>query len=203
MASEAQLAPAQAGELRADGTFVIKREERPNGWAETHRVGKLKIRGEREPRTINYNDYAKLLTFYSTQERLIKDRRHVAVTLTDGLVVNTADITSLEQADETRFIPKTPQVDDKIRNLPTQELLLDMEGNTLGISATKREIEACACDKFRIAKCHYLEREDGSRDYLTSLDMIPDALECCKSDEPGYEPTIVQRYKYGIPQLWK
>lgn len=201
MTSKAQLAPAQAGELRADGTFVIKREARPNGWTETHRVGKLKIRGEREPRTINYNDYAKLLTFYNAQERLIKDRKHIMVALSDGLVVNTADITSLEQAEENHFIPKEAQVEDKIRNLPTQELLLDTEGNTLGVSATKREIEACACDKFRIAKCHYLEREDGARVYLTSLDLIPDALEYRKSKEPGYAPTIVQHYKYGIPQL--
>jgi hypothetical protein len=202
MTSEAQLAPAQAGELRADGTFVVKREERPNGWAETHRVGKLKIRGEREPRTINYNDYAKLLTFYNAQERLIKDRKHIMVALSDGLVVNTADITSLEQAEEDHFTPKEAQVDDKIRELPTQELLLDLDGNTLATSAkTWREIDAKTGDKFRVAHCHYLEREDGSRDYLTSLDMIPDAMEYRKSDEPGYAPTIVQRYKYGIPQL--
>lgn len=196
------LATQPAGELRADGTFVTSRVELPNGWQETHRVGKLKIRGEREPRTINYNDYAKLLTFYNAQERLIKDRKHIMVTLSDGLVVNTADITSLEQADETRFIPKIPQVDDKIRELPTQELLLDLDGNTLATSAkTWREIDAKTGDKFRVAHCHYLEREDGSRDYLTSLDMIPDAMEYRKSDEPGYAPTIVQRYKYGIPQL--
>lgn len=202
MNNETQIAPAQAGELRADGTYVVNREELPNGWRETHRVGKLKIRGEREPRTINYNDYAKLLTFYSTQERLIKDRRHVAVTLTDGLVVNTADITSLEQADEERFTPKEPQVDEEIRKLPTQELLLDLNGNPLAASAkTWREIDAKTGDKFRVAHCHYLERKDGSRDYLTSLDLIPDALEYRKSEEPGYAPTIVQRYKYGIPQL--
>lgn len=201
MSNEAQLAPAQAGELRADGTFVIRREERPNGWQETHRVGKLKIRGEREPRTINYNDYAKLLTFYSTQERLVKDRRHVAVTLSDGLIVNTADITSLEQADEEHFTPKTADVSDEIRNLPTQELLLDMEGNTLAISATMRAATEKAGEKFRIARCHFLERQDGTRDYLTSLDLIPDALEYRKSEEPGYAPALVQHYKYGIPQL--
>ena len=201
MNNEAQIAPAQAGELRVDGTFVINREELPNGWRETRRVGKLRIRGEREPRTINYNDYAKLLTFYSAQERLIKDRKHVMVVLADGTAVNTADITSLEQADEEHFTPKTADVSDEIRNLPTQELLLDTEGNTLGLSATKREIEAKAGEKFRIAKCHYLQREDGSRDYLTSLDLIPDALEYRKSEEPGYAPTITQHYKYGIPQL--
>lgn len=196
-----ELAPAQTGELRKDGTFVTSREEKPNGWIETHRVGKLKIRGEREPRTINYNDYAKLLTFYSTQERLIKDRRHVAVTLSDGLVVNTADITSLEQADEEHFTPKVAQVDDEIKKLPTQELLLAPDGDILAYSATMREAEAKAGAKFRVAQCHYLQKEDGSRDYLVSLDLIPDALEYRKSDEPGYAPTLVQRYKYGIPQL--
>lgn len=202
MTKGAELAPAQAGVLRADGTFVVARTEKPNGWTETHRVGKLKIRGEREPRTINYNDYAKLLTFWNTQERLIKDRKHIMVTLSDGLVVNTADITSLEQADEDHFTQKEPQVDDEIRKLPTQELLLDLNGNTLATSAkTWREIDPKTGGKFRVAHCHYLEREDGKRDYLTSLDLIPDAMEYRKSDEPGYAPTLVQRYKYGIPQL--
>lgn len=202
MTKGAELAPAQAGVLRADGTFVVARTEKPNGWTETHRVGKLKIRGERKPRTINYNDYAKLLTFWNTQERLIKDRKHIMVTLSDGLVVNTADITSLEQADEDHFMQKEAQVDDEVRKLPTQELLLDLNGNTLATSAkTWREIDPKAGDKFRVAHCHYLEREDGSRDYLTSLDLIPEALEYRKSDEPGYAPTLVQRYKYGIPQL--
>lgn len=202
MTKGAELAPAQTGELRADGTFVVARTEKPNGWTETHRVGKLKIRGEREPRTINYNDYAKLLTFWNTQERLIKDRKHIMVTLSDGLVVNTADITSLEQADEDHFMQKEAQVDEEIRKLPTQELLLDLNGNTLATSAkTWREIDPKTSDKFRVAHCHYTEREDGGRDYLTSLDLIPEALEYRKSDEPGYAPTLVQRYKYGIPQL--
>ena len=202
MTKGAGLAPAQAGVLRADGTFVVARTEKPNGWTEIHRVGKLKIRGEREPRTINYNDYAKLLTFWNTQERLIKDRKHIMVTLSDGLVVNTADITSLEQADEDHFMQKEAQVDDEIRKLPTQELLLDLNGNQIATSAkTWREIDPKTGAKFRVAHCHYLEREDGNRDYLTSLDLIPDAMEYRKSDEPGYAPTLVQRYKYGIPQL--
>ena len=202
MTKGAELAPAQAGVLRADGTFVVARTEKPNGWTEIHRVGKLKIRGEREPRTINYNDYAKLLTFWNTQERLIKDRKHIMVTLSDGLVVNTADITSLEQADEDHFMQKEAQVDDEIRKLPTQELLLDLNGNQLATSAkTWREIGPKTGGKFRAAHCHYLEREDGGRDYLTSLDLIPDAMEYRKSDEPGYAPALVQRYKYGIPQL--
>ena len=202
MTKGAELAPAQTGELRADGTFVVARTEKPNGWTETHRIGKLKIRGEREPRTINYHDYAKLLTVWNTQERLIKDRKHIMVTLSDGLVVNTADITSLEQADEDHFMQKEAQVDDEILKLPTQELLLDLNGNQLATSAkTWREIDPKTGDKFRVAHCHYLERKDGSRDYLTSLDLIPEALEYRKSDEPGYAPTLVQRYKYGIPQL--
>ena len=160
-----ELEPAQAGVLRADGTFVVARTEKPKGWTEIHRVGKLKIRGEREPRTINYNDYAKLLTFWNTQERLIKDRKHIMVTLSDGLVVNTADITSLEQADEDHFMQKEAEVDDEIRKLPTQELLLDLNGNQLATSAkTWREIGPKTGDKLRVAHCHYLEREDGGRD---------------------------------------
>lgn len=196
-----ELAPAKTGELRKDGTFVISREEKPNGWTETHRVGKLKIRGERKPRTINYNDYAKLLTFYSTQERLIKDRKHVMVILADGTAVNTADITSLEQADEEHFTPKTAQVDDEIKKLPTQELLLAPDGDILAYSVTMREAEAKGGERFRVAQCHYLQKEDGTRDYLVSLDMIPEALEYRKSEELGYAPTLVQCYKYGIPQL--
>jgi hypothetical protein len=204
MGNEA-LAPAQAGELRADGTYVLARVEKPNGWIEIVHVGKLRIRGEKEPRTISYGDYAKLLTFYSTQERLIKDRRHVAVTLNDGLVVNTADITSLEQADEERFTPKTADISDEIRNLPTQELLLDLNGGILEKTVTRRSMEQAvsriAGGRVRIAKCHYREDKDGTRQYLTTLDKIPEALEFRKSEEPGYPPTAVQKWKYGIPQF--
>ena len=200
MSNEA-LAPAQAGELRADGTFIVRREEKPNGWVETRRVGKLKIRGEREPRTINYNDYAKLLTFYNAQERLIKDRRHIMVTLTDGLVVNTADITSLEQAEEESFTSKTADVSEEIRSLPTQELLLDLDGRILATTVTLRGTLEKAGEKFRVAKCHYREDADGNRHYLTTIDKIPEALEYRKSSEPGYAPALAQHYKYGIPQL--
>ena len=199
--SNKELAPAQAGEVRVDGTFVTSRVELPNGWQETHRVGKLRIRGEREPRTINYNDYAKLLTFYSAQERLVKDRKHVMVTLSDGLSVNTADITSLELVDEQKFVPKIANVSEDIRKLPTQELLLDMDGTVLDKTVTLRGTLSKAGDKFRVAKCHYLQKEDGSRDYIVSLDLIPEYLEYRKSDEAGYAPTLVQIYKYGIPQL--
>lgn len=196
-----ELAPAKTGELRKDGTFVTKRSEQPNGWTETHRVGKLRIRGEREPRTINYNDYAKLLTFYTAQERLIKDRRHVAVTLSDGFVVNTADITSLEQAEEDHFIAKIATIPDAIKILPTQELILDLNGKIIATSVTRKITQEEAGDRFRIAKCHYREDPDGKRQYLTDLKQIPDALEYRKSEEPGYAPTIAQHYKYGIPQL--
>ena len=199
--SNKEIAPAQAGVLRADGVFVVSRTEKPNGWTETHRVGKLKIRGEREARTINYNDYAKLLTFYNAQERLIKDRKHIMVTLSDGLVVNTADITSLEQAEEDHFTAKSATVSEEIRKLPTQELLLDLDGNKIADTATARAIKEKAGAEFRIAKCHYIERDDGSRDYLTSLDLIPEAMDYRKPEDPAYQPVIRQQYKYGIPQL--
>lgn len=196
-------APAinQAGQLLANGTFIVSRTELPNGWREIHRVGKLKIRGEREPRTINYNDYAKLITFYSAQERLIKDRKHVMVTLTDGLVVNTADITSLEQAEEEHFTEKIATVPDEIKALPTQEITIDLDGKIIAATAMNRITQEKAGDRFRIAKCHYRENQDGKREYLTDLAQIPDALEYRSIDEPGYAPALVQHFKYGIPQL--
>lgn len=198
--TEQALATAQTGELRADGTFVIAKQELPNGWQETCRVGKLRIRGEREPRTINYNDYAKLLTFYKTQERLIKDRKHVMVALGDGSMVNTADITSLDLADEQNFTPKIANVPDEIRNLPIAEILLEKDGTLIAPSVTMREASKIHGRNFYAAKCHYRQNQDGTREYLTQLDQIPEALEYRESEEPGYQPVIVQIYKYGIPQ---
>lgn len=195
------LATQPAGELRADGTFVTSRVELPNGWQETHRVGKLKIRGEREPRTINYNDYAKLLTFYNAQERLIKDRKHIMVTLSDGLVVNTADITSLEQADEQSWTPKVAQVPDELRELPTAELLLRKDGSVIATSATRGEIAKIEDKEYLVAKCHYRQGADGTKLYLTKINQIPEAILYRKQEDADYPPAIAQHFKYGIPQL--
>lgn len=195
------LATQPAGELRADGTFVTSRVELPNGWQETHRVGKLKIRGEREPRTINYNDYAKLLTFYNAQERLIKDRKHIMVTLSDGLVVNTADITSLEQADEQSWTPKVAQVSDELRELPTAELLLRKDGSVIATSATRGEIAKIEDKEYLVAHCHYRQGADGTKLYLTKINQIPEAILYRKQEDADYPPAIAQHFKYGIPQL--
>ena len=190
-----------AGELRADGTFVVNRLELPNGVQETHRVGKLKIRGEREPRTINYNDYAKLLTFYSAQERLIKDRKHIMVTLSDGFVVNTADITSLEQADEQSWVPKVAQVPDELRELPTAELVLRLDGSVIAERATRSEIAKIPEKEYLVAHCHYRQGADGTKIYLTKLDQTPEAILYKKQEDADYPPAIAQHFKYGIPQL--
>lgn len=198
--SNKELAPAQAGVLRADGTFIVARTEKPNGWEETHRVGKLKIRGEREARIINYNDYAKLLTFYSAQERLIKDRKHVMVALSDGLVVNTADITSLEQQDEQKWIPKTANIPEGIKSLPTAEILLSKDGKIIALTAMRKNMEKLT-EEYLVARCHFKERKDGSREYLTKLDQIPEALQYRNAKDKNYPPAVVQRFTYGIPQF--
>ena len=198
--SNKELAPAQAGVLRADGTFIVARTEKPNGWEETHRVGKLKIRGEREARIINYNDYAKLLTFYSAQERLIKDRKHVMVALSDGLVVNTADITSLEQQDEQKWIPKTANIPEGIKSLPTAEILLSKDGKIIALTALRKTTKKLT-EEYLVARCHFKERQDGTREYLTKLDQIPEALQYRNAKDENYPPTVVQRFTYGIPQL--
>lgn len=80
----------------------------------------MRIRGEKNPRRINYADYAKLLTFYTGQARLIKDRKHIMVALSDGALINTADITSLESGESEVFIEKKPTVPENIANLPTK-----------------------------------------------------------------------------------
>lgn len=178
-----ELAPAQAGVLRADGTFVVSRTEKQNGWEETHRVGRLKIRGEREPRTINYNDYAKLLTFWSTQERLIKDRKHVMVALSDGLMVNTADITSLELSDEQKFIRKTAAIEEKLGNLPTEWIEYDHPDEP---------------GYFCEALVHY-SYEHGRKIQHTNHDEIKELRKMRRSEDG--RPIICQIYKYGIPQL--
>ena len=53
-----EIAKRQDGELREDGALVVSKVEKPNGALEIRKVGILKIRGEKEPRTINYADYA-------------------------------------------------------------------------------------------------------------------------------------------------
>ncbi|MBQ1308099.1 MAG: hypothetical protein IIY54_00210 [Ruminococcus sp.] len=196
-----ELTPAKAGELRADGTFVVNVLELPGGWQETHRVARLKIRGEKEPRKINYNDYAKLLTFYNAQERLIKDRKHVMVTLSDGLIVNTADITSLEPQDEQHWTPKIAEVPEDTKKLPTTELLLDTSGKILALTVTRKKTQELGSQQYLAAKCHYREKPDGTRDYLTKLDQIPDAFMYRNAEDPNYPPILVQQFKYGIPQL--
>lgn len=183
MTKGAELDPAQTGELRADGTFVVARTEKPNGWTETHRVGKLKIRGEREPRTINYNDYAKLLTFWNTQERLIKDRKHIMVALSDGLVVNTADITSLEPEDVEKFISKTAEIEKKLGKLPTEWIKYDHPDEP---------------GYFCEALVHY-SYEHGRKIRHTNHDEIKE-LRKMRRGEDG-QPIVCQVYKYGIPQL--
>lgn len=199
--SNKALAPAKAGEVRADGTFVVSVLELPGGWQETHRVGKLKIRGEKEPRKINYNDYAKLLTFYNAQERLIKDRKHVMVTLSDGLIINTADITSLEPADEQSWTPKIAQVPEDVKQLPTTELLLDTAGKIIALTVTRKKTKELGDQQFMVARCHYRTKQDGTKDYLTKIDQIPDAFLYRNAEDLNYPPLIVQQFKYGIPQL--
>ena len=187
------------GEIRADGAYVIAKHELVNGTRETHRVGKLRLRGEREPRTVSFGDYTKLLTFYSAQERLVKDRKHVMVILSDKTMVNTADITSLTLEDEERWIPKTADVPEEIRNLPTAQIILSLDGKVMSTNPTRTEIMGIDDQDFYLAMAHYRE-EDGERKFITKLELIPEALEMTPMDEPGYEPVIIQTYRYGIPQ---
>lgn len=187
------------GILRKDGNFVVNIKELPNGYEETRRVGKLRIRGEKEPRTISYADYAKLAGFYGAQERLIKDRKYIMVTLENGAIVNTADITSLEHADEVVFAPKVPKVDKRITDLPTRRIMLGIDGKIISDAPTRRQ-EQAQQDKFILADCHYDTDESGNVHYYTALDTIPNA-EVYRPCEDGYSPVITQFYRYGIPQL--
>lgn len=193
------LATAKDGELRADGRLIISKTEKPNAWVEVERMGALRIRGEKGTRAIPYGDYAKLMTFYGTQERMIKDRKHIMVVLSDGSAVNTADITSLDLFDSTSTMPKLANVPADIRNLPTVQILLSLDGKIISTNPTRPKIMAIDDQDFYLAQVHYRE-QDGKREYITELDLIPEALEMTPMDEPGYEPVIMQTYHYGIPQ---
>ena len=194
-----ELTTVKDGELRADGRLIISKTEKPNAWLEVERVGRVRIRGEKYPRSINYGDYAKLMTFYGAQERMVKDRKHIMVVLSDGSAINTADITSLELADEEKLMPKLANVPADIRNLPTAQILLSLDGKVMSTNPTRTEIMGIDDQDFYLAMAHYRE-EDGKREYITELDLIPEALEMTPMDEPGYEPMIIQTYRYGIPQ---
>lgn len=173
----------QDGELREDGELVIFRTEKPNGWIETRKVGRLKIRGEKEPRTISYADYAKLLTFYTGQARLIKDRKHIMVALSGGKFVNTADITSLELENAEVFIEKKPTVPEQLAGLPTEWIRWTDE-------ETGRTFEAL---------CHFSTEESGAKKYHKEPAQIPELREL-RYDENN-RPTICGIWRYGIPQL--
>lgn len=203
MTNEAQLAPAHAGELRSDGTFVIERVDYPNGTELRIKVGKLKIRGEREPRTICYADYAKLLSFYDAQAKLIKDRRSVMVALSDGALVNTADITSLDVEEAREFERRQPVVPESIKSLPIAELLLSTDGRILSTSASMLDQRAITDERYLVAKVHYKDYKTSPEpeDYYTKLELMPEALEFRKLEDG--EAVLVQIYKYGIPQLPK
>lgn len=174
----------QDGTLREDGALVVSRIERPNGWIEIKKVGKLKVRGEKEPRTINYADYAKLITFYAGQARMVKDRKHIMVALSGGKFINTADITSLELEDQEDFIRKKPEAPDWLAKLPTRWIHFE-HPDKVGIY----------CE----AEVHYGAGQDGIvREYKCHSEIKE--LREFRKDEYG-RPSIVQVYKYGIPQL--
>lgn len=173
----------QDGTLREDGALVVSRIEKPNGWVEIKKVGKLKVRGEKEPRTINYADYAKLITFYTGQARMVKDRKHIMVALSGGKFINTADITSLELEDQEDFIRKKPEAPKDVENLPTEWTRSADDGT----------------DRYFECLCHFTTNPDGTKNYIQDLDKVPEAR-VMRKDEYG-RPVIVQVYKYGIPQL--
>lgn len=169
--------------LNVKGALIISRSETPSGYIETQRVGILKIRGEKEPRVITYADYAKLITFYKGQAKMPKDRKHIMVALDGGTFVNTADITSLELEDREEFIRKKPNVPEDVANLPTEW--------TRSINNKDGKFFECLC--------HYTTNPDGSKNYIKDLNKVPEAR-VMRKNEDG-RPTIMQIYKYGIPQL--
>lgn len=179
-----EITKRQDGELRADGALVVSSIEKPNGWQEIHREGLVKIRGEREPRRINYADYTKLATFYANQARLVKDRKHIMVHLSNGAMINTADITSLETEDRETFVEKKPAVPTYLAELPTDWIKFEDPDNP-GIT----------CE----ALCHTGPGPDGITRTYKGRNEIKE-LRKFRTDENG-RPVLVQIYKYGIPQL--
>ena len=179
-----QMTTRNDGTLREDGVLVVSRTEKPNGWVETRKVGRLKIRGEREPRIINYADYAKLVTFYANQARIIKDRKHVMVALSGGLAVNTADITSLELVEAEEFVPKIPTVSEDLASMPTEWITFENPDDP-----------GTYCE----ALCHTGPDENGNIRTRRKREEIKE-LRIFRKDENG-RPIICQVYKYGIPQL--
>ena len=178
-----ELTTRQDGELRADGVLVVAKEEKPNGTLETRKVGVLKVRGESKSRLINYADYAKLLTFYQNQARLIKDRKHVMVALSGGVMINTADITSLELTEAVTFVEHKPEVPEDVANLPVEWTTWEKENST----------------NYFEGLCHYKTNPDGTKTYIDDLEKIKEARVFTK-DQYG-RPVLCQIYKYGIPQL--
>ena len=178
------------GTIGADGVFVKTTEKCGTGWRQTIVEGLMKIRGEKTERKIAYSDYLKLVAFYQTQERLVANRQNIMVTLQDGSLVNTADITSLKTAETVRIKPFDLTSDQiAMRKLPAEWISITKDGEIL--NGKERP------ETYLVAKCHYSVDENGERSYHTKpLEIIPEALEV-RGAGPRVQ-TVLNRWIYGV-----
>lgn len=159
---------------------------------------------------------------YETLSQVLDERGHQFVIL-GGDKVRTSLIKTIVQDDvdpescphyfQDQVKKESGQSDQPAyRKLPTQWLILDLNGKILSTSVAASEIERVTNaylalgdpeeDKnrrFIVAKCHYRKGENG-REYYTNLNQIPEAMKCFPNAELPSHIVARQIYYYGVRQ---
>ena len=131
-----------------------------------------------------------------------------SITITDVDVDSCPDYFKNQVKKEQKGEPELPA----FQKLPTQWLILDLNGKILSTSVAASEIERVTNaylalgnpeeDKnrrFIVAKCHYRKGENG-REYYTNLNQIPEAMKCFPNAELPSHIVARQIYYYGVRQ---
>lgn len=87
------------------------------------------------------------------------------------------------------------------RKLPTQWLLLGVDGRILSTSISRMDermvSQALGEESYYVAKCHYRIGNTGEREYITNFSMIPEAIKVKPELEDANSAIGEERFVYG------
>ena len=94
------------------------------------------------------------------------------------------------------------------RDLPTEWLIISPEGKILSTDISAKSEDEVArvlvkdpTKRYLLAKCHYRKGSDGEKQFITQLEMIPEALKKRPELDYPFGSPIVQIYRYGERQI--